>query len=195
MLSIYSRCIKLSPSHVEWKFDCVCASLFHGVWLFKRATPEDTCRVLTGRESLKEHTKRTKSVQLETPCLLLLCKNSCSPPGSSLCGVLPARMLSELSFPFQGIFLTQESNLCLLYCRRFFIGWATKKPQNEIMVHNKYSDLCMFDIKCYQLGGKTKLYITFYRILWSFTFLIPSFKIYNSLVVVKVIWNNTLGNF
>ena len=42
---------------------------------------------------------------------------------------------------------------------------SPEKPQNEIMVHNKYSDLCMFDINCYQLREKTKLYSTFYRIL------------------------------
>ena len=37
----------------------------------------------------------------------------CSPPDSSVHGILQARIL-ECHFLFQGIFLTQGSNLCLL---------------------------------------------------------------------------------
>ena len=46
-----------------------------------------------------------------------LCKAmDCSPPGSTIHGILQARMLEWVSF-FQGIFLTQESNPGLLHCR------------------------------------------------------------------------------
>ena len=46
----------------------------------------------------------------------------CSPPGSSVGGILQARILEWVAIPFQGIFLTQGSNqglrcrqiLCLL---------------------------------------------------------------------------------
>ena len=37
----------------------------------------------------------------------------CSPPDSSVHGILQARIL-ECHFLFQGIFLTQGSNLCLM---------------------------------------------------------------------------------
>ena len=44
----------------------------------------------------------------------------CSPPGSSVCGVLQARILEwvAISFSRVSIFPTQESNLSLQHCRR-----------------------------------------------------------------------------
>ena len=43
----------------------------------------------------------------------------CSPPGSSVHGILQARILEWVATPFsKGIFLTQESNLGLLHCRQ-----------------------------------------------------------------------------
>ena len=42
----------------------------------------------------------------------------CSPPGSSVLGILQARILEWVAIAlFQGIFLTQELNLCLLHHR------------------------------------------------------------------------------
>ena len=38
----------------------------------------------------------------------------CSPPGFSVHGILQARILEWVTIPFQGIFPTQGSNLCLL---------------------------------------------------------------------------------
>ena len=50
----------------------------------------------------------------------------CSPPGSSVRGIFQARMLSELPFPAQGIFLTQGSNPHLsCIARGFFTCSAT----------------------------------------------------------------------
>ena len=47
-----------------------------------------------------------------TPCDPM----DCSPPGSSVHGILQARILEWVAMPLlQGIFLTQGSNLCLLY--------------------------------------------------------------------------------
>ena len=43
----------------------------------------------------------------------------CSPPGSSAHGILQARILKWVAFPFsRGIFPTQRLNLGLLHCRR-----------------------------------------------------------------------------
>ena len=43
----------------------------------------------------------------------------CSPPSSSVCRILQARTLEWVAIPFSwGIFLTQGSNLGLLYCRQ-----------------------------------------------------------------------------
>ena len=51
---------------------------------------------------------------------LILCNPSdCSPPGSSVHGILQARLLVWGGHSLlQGIFLTQGSNLGLLHCRR-----------------------------------------------------------------------------
>ena len=55
-------------------------------------------------------------------CLTLCDPMDCSPPGSSVHGILQARVLEGVAMPSsRGIFLTQGSNLhplTLLYCRR-----------------------------------------------------------------------------
>ena len=51
-----------------------------------------------------------------------------SPPGSSVHGILQARIPESRASPFlQGIFPTQGSNLSLLHCRRFFTIWAPRE--------------------------------------------------------------------
>ena len=53
----------------------------------------------------------------------------CSPPGSSVHGILQARILEWVAMPFsRGIFLTQGSNPCLLNCRWILHHWAMGKP-------------------------------------------------------------------
>ena len=49
-----------------------------------------------------------------------LCNHmDCSPPGSSVHGILQARILQSVAIPsLQGIFLTQGSNPGLLHCRQ-----------------------------------------------------------------------------
>ena len=52
-----------------------------------------------------------------------LCPTLCdpvdnSPPGSSVLGILQARILERVVMPSQGIFPTQGSNLGLLHCRQ-----------------------------------------------------------------------------
>jgi len=59
-------------------------------------------------------------------CPTLCNPMDCSPPGSSVHGILQARILEWVPTPWekgshsflQGIFPTQGSNLCLLHCRQ-----------------------------------------------------------------------------
>ena len=51
-------------------------------------------------------------------CLILCNTMDYSPPGSSVHGILQARLLEWVAIPFsRGIFLTQRSNLGILHCR------------------------------------------------------------------------------
>ena len=61
--------------------------------------------------------ERAKSLQL---CLTLCNLTDCSPPGSSVHGILQARMLEWVAMPSsEGIFLTQGSNPHLSH----FLHW------------------------------------------------------------------------
>ena len=51
-------------------------------------------------------------------CPTLCNPMDCSLPGSSAHGILQARMLEWVAIPSPGIFPTQGSNPCLLYCRQ-----------------------------------------------------------------------------
>ena len=52
-------------------------------------------------------------------CPTLLDLMHCSPPGSSVHGILQSRILEWVAISFfRGIFPTQESNLGLLHCRQ-----------------------------------------------------------------------------
>ena len=68
--------------------------------------------------------------------LLQLCQTlsdamDCSPPGSSVHGILQARILEWVAMPCsRGIFPTQGSNPHLLHCRRILYRWATREAQN-----------------------------------------------------------------
>ena len=66
------------------------------------------------------------SLPLESPvcvlvtqlCLTLCDPMDCSPPGSSVHGILQARILEWVAIPFSGIFLTQGLNLSFLHYRQ-----------------------------------------------------------------------------
>ena len=63
-------------------------------------------------------------------CPALYDPMDCSPPDSSVHGILQARILENgvgCHFPLQGIFLTQGLNLCLLLGRWFLYHWATRE--------------------------------------------------------------------
>ena len=68
-----------------------------------------------------------------TPCNSM----GCSPPGSSVHGILQARILSGCHFLFQGIFLTQGSNLSLLSLTALVGGFFTLGKPSVWWVENK----------------------------------------------------------
>ena len=60
-----------------------------------------------------------------------------SPPGSSVHGILQARILECIAIPFsRGIFLTQGSNPGLLHCKRilYHISYKTTMKYNLISI-------------------------------------------------------------
>ena len=62
-------------------------------------------------------------------CVQLCNCMDCSPPGSSVHGILQARLLEWVAiFLLQGIFLTPGLNLGLLYYRQILYHWVTGKP-------------------------------------------------------------------
>ena len=68
-----------------------------------------------------------KSLQL---CLALCSTMDCSPPGSSVLGVLQARILEPVAL-LQGIFPTQGSNLCLLCLLHWQVGSLPLAPPGK----------------------------------------------------------------
>ena len=64
-------------------------------------------------------------------CPILCNPMDCSPPGSSVPRILQARILEWVAiFLFQGIFLTQGSNLGLLHCRRILYHLSYRESPN-----------------------------------------------------------------
>ena len=62
------------------------------------------------------------------PCLILCDPMDCSPPGSSVHGILQARILDWIAMPFsRGSAWTQGSNPSLLHCRWILYHRATRE--------------------------------------------------------------------
>ena len=60
----------------------------------------------------------------------------CSPPGSSVHGILQARMLEWVAVLLRGIFLTQGSHLCLLHLLHWQAGsLLLASPGMDIPLH------------------------------------------------------------
>ena len=58
----------------------------------------------------------------------------CSPPGSSVRGILQAKnSVAGCQFPLQGIFLTQGSNSCLLCLLHWQVDFFTTEPSRGIL--------------------------------------------------------------
>ena len=64
-------------------------------------------------------------------CVWLFCDSTdCSPSGSSVHGIIQARILEWVAISFSGVFPTQGSNPCLLHCRQILY------PLNHLGSHN-----------------------------------------------------------
>ena len=71
--------------------------------------------------------KREVKVLAPQSCPTLFDPMDCSPPGSSIYGVLQARILEWVAIPFsRGILLSQGSNLGLLHCRQILYHLSYK---------------------------------------------------------------------
>ena len=65
-------------------------------------------------------------------CLTLRDSMDCSLPGSSVLGILQARLLEWVAMPlFQGIFLTQGSNMYLLCLLHWQVGSLPLAPPGK----------------------------------------------------------------
>ena len=72
---------------------------------------------------------RAKSFQ---SCLTLCDPMDCSPPGSSVHGILQARILEQVAISSsRGIFPTQGSNLCLLHLLNWQAGSLPLAPRGK----------------------------------------------------------------
>ena len=77
-------------------------------------------------------------------CLTLCNPVDCSPPGSSVHGILKARILESGAISLQGIFPTQGSNLhllCLLHCRQILY-----------LLSNRGAHLSLKHYQCFSLS-------------------------------------------
>ena len=63
-------------------------------------------------------------------CPTLCSPMDCGPPGSSVHGILHARIQSGLLFPLQGLFLTQGAQVSGI-AGRFFTIWAIREARGE----------------------------------------------------------------
>ena len=120
----------LSPLLLSFKHCAVCLFQRHKAGYFQRH--------LELNYWVKQVNWQGLSAQL---CLTLCNLMDCSPPVSSVHGISPSKTnWSGLPFPPPRIFLTQESNLCLLYLLYdggFFTHWAIRGA-----FPSKGSDIC-----------------------------------------------------
>ena len=108
-------------STTSWQIDGKTMETETFIFLGSKITADGCCSheikrcLLLGRKAIT-------NLVLVTQSRLTLCDPmDCSPPGSSVHGILQARILEQVAMPFlQGIFLTQGSNSRLsqlLHCR------------------------------------------------------------------------------
>ena len=76
-------------------------------------------------------------------CLTLCDPMDCSPPGSSVPGILQARLLERVAIPFSRR-SSQPRDRTQVSCiaGRFFIAWATREAHKEI--RGRAISLCSF---------------------------------------------------
>ena len=95
-------------------------------------------------------------------CLILCDSMDCSPPGSSVCGILQARTLEwDCHALLQGIFPTQGLNPGLAHCRWTFYHLSLKGS----LTYSYYKILAMFPMfynVSLQLSFSQRIFLDFY---------------------------------
>ena len=86
---------------------------------------------------------KVKESEVAQSCLTLCDPVDCSLPGSSLHGILHARILKWVAISFsRGIFPSQGSNLDLLHCRQILYQLRYQGSSIESVVPSKHLILC-----------------------------------------------------
>ena len=104
--------------------------------------------------------KSVMKVLVTQLCSTLCDPMDCSPPGSSVYGILQARILEWVAIPSPGDLSQRGTESGLLHCSRFFTVWATRKAPNK----NKYICVHFFFLLSllFKLGS-------FYCVIFQFT--------------------------
>ena len=105
--------------------------------------------------------KSVMKVLVTQLCSTLCDPMDCSPPGSSVYGILQARILEWVAIPSRGDLSQPGTESGLLHCSRFFTVWATRKAPNKnkyICVHFFFHLLSLL----FKLGS-------FYCVIFQFT--------------------------
>ena len=112
--------------------------------------------------------KESEWVKVTELCLTLCDPMHCSLPGSSVHGILQARILEWIAFPFSRVFPTQELNSGLPY-GRFFMNRATREAQeywrgciNETRRRAEDHGVCAGN-ETLQSSALTRLFLTLLR--------------------------------
>ena len=93
-------------------------------------------------------------------CVWLCNPMDCSPPGSSVYGIIQARILEWVAIPFhQGIFPTQGSNLGLLNCRQILYLPSHKVSLAEKRKHINLAFLSHFLLP---MAHRTQMWLRVY---------------------------------
>ena len=80
----------------------------------------------------KSHITYICCISIAQSCLTLWDPMDCSPPVSSIHGILQARILEWVAIPFsRGSSMTQGSNPSLLHCKWILYHWATREALSE----------------------------------------------------------------
>ena len=108
------------------------SSLWMQRWIRNKGADKFS-KVEMGILLLMNQSKRKSACILKSPqsCPTLHDPMDCSPPDSSVPGILQARILERVAISFQGIFLTQGSNLCLLCALHWQAGSLPLAPPGK----------------------------------------------------------------
>ena len=97
------------------------------------AIPALQCEVLSPKGIQEEEYLLSACISVIKLCPTLCEPMDCSLPGSSVHGILQARILEQVAFPFsRGLFLVQGSDLGLPHCIQILYHWSHQKsPKSE----------------------------------------------------------------